>query len=160
MKNELAPSSHTSSIFGSWSGGFNGHGTLKGMFSMTSIGLPKEFGGIGNKTTPEDLLLSAVASCYLATFGIILDKAGVNYVDLAIVGELKTDIGPPAAIREIVLRPSITTDAESALIERLAQRIDGFCVVSQALNPSLKKTVHLQLNKATASRSENQEISV
>jgi len=142
---------HLTTLSAKWSGGFTGRGTLEVRHLATSFGLPKEFLGSGTDTTPEDLLLAAVAGCFLVTFGIILEKAGVAYDSLTMNAELITEVGPPAAIREVVLRPKIVSAADPALIRRLADRVDDFCVIRRALNDSVRKTVHLEYeNKQTA----------
>jgi peroxiredoxin-like protein len=144
---------HTTTITAKWKGGFNGRGHLEAPHLATSFGLPKEFLGSGNDTTPEDLFLAAVSSCFLVTFGILLEKAGIKYESLTMNAELLTEIGPPATIREVTLRPKIVTSAEPAIVQKLADRVDDFCVIRKALNVSVQKTVALELqnNKMTDS---------
>src|SRR4051812_46660969 len=99
-----------------WRGGFKGTGLVQNAGFETEVSLPKEFGGAAKGASPEDLLLSAVASCYLITFGIILEKAGITYQQLTMDAQLLTEVGPPAAIKEIVLNPHIVTDADDETI--------------------------------------------
>lgn len=147
---------HSTTLSAQWRGGFTGRGTLKAPHLTTSFGLPKEFLGNGTDTTPEDLLLAAVAGCFLVTFGIILDKAGVAYESLTMSADLVTEVGPPALIREVILRPKIVSAADPALIRRLAERVDDFCVIRRALNDSVRKTVHLeQQNNETTDSGHN-----
>jgi len=135
---------HSTTVTAKWKGGFAGRGTLQAPHLATSFGLPEEFHGAGTETTPEDLLLAAVAGCFLVTFGILLEKAGVAYESLTMNAELVTEIGPPAAIREVVLRPTIVSEADPALIRRLADRVEEFCVIRRALSDSIRKHVRLE----------------
>ena len=140
---------HKSQIRADWAGGFKGQGRIHSKHLETNLSLPSELGGSGTNASPEDLLLASIASCYLATLGIVLDKARLKYQSLAIQAELRTELGPPPTIREIELIVKIVTDIDPEQLHRLAGRIDTFCVVSKALNPSLRKTVHLQIEKPT-----------
>jgi putative redox protein len=134
---------HHSTVKLNWRGSFNGQGTVHSGGLITPIGLPRTFNGTGEGTSPEDLFLSAVASCYLITFGIILDKAAVSYQHLTMSAQLLTEVGPPAAIKEVVLFPNIVTDVDDATINRLAERVNSFCLIARTLDSAVKKTVHL-----------------
>jgi len=45
---------------------------------------PPEFGGLEGRWTPEDLLLTAVASCYTTTFRALADYSKFDYADLEV----------------------------------------------------------------------------
>jgi putative redox protein len=143
---------HKGNIQVTWRGGFNGIGMVQNAEFETPVSLPKEFSGAGKGASPEDLFLSAAASCYLITFGIILDKAKVAYQSLTMDAQLLTEVGPPARIQEIILNPHIVSDVDDETIARLLGRIDGFCLISKAIDGSIKKTVNLKrtsINKPT-----------
>jgi organic hydroperoxide reductase OsmC/OhrA len=77
--------------------------------SAVHLTAPPEFGGLEGRWTPEDLLLSAVASCYTTTFHALANYSKLEYADLQVEvegGILKTDSG--YSFSEIVIRPSLT----------------------------------------------------
>jgi peroxiredoxin-like protein len=134
---------HISSVKVEWVGGFKGHGRVRSPGFTTPISLPKELGGLHEGASPEDLFLSSVVGCYVATLGIILEKAGVTYQALSVHGELITRTSLPVAIQEVKLVVDITTDTPREAVEELAERVDGFCVIAGVLRPDLKKSVRI-----------------
>ena len=76
---------------------------------------PPEFGGLEGRWTPEDLLMTALASCFTTTFHAIAGCSKFEYTDLAVEAEGtvgKTDNG--YCFSEIVIRPSLTIPNEEA----------------------------------------------
>ena len=83
------------SVFATWSGDGKGCGTMKlpqGDLSIP-IGGSKALEGCGLGTNPEELLLAAVAACFVNTWAIFLKKLGVSYAEpsVAVTGELGKD---------------------------------------------------------------------
>lgn len=113
----------------------------------TGVTLPKDFGGLGEDATPEDLLLSALASCFLITFGIVLEKNQVAYETLRISAELKTAVDFPPRIKEVSLQPEIVSDADPALLRQLSERAEKMCLISQAVEGNLQKSVNLVVRR-------------
>ena len=97
---------------------------------------PPEFAGLEGKWTPEDLLLSAVASCYTTTFHAVAEQSGLEYADLEVDVEgsvHKTDSG--YSFNEIMIRPSLTisSDEDRTRALRLLQKAKTMCLVARAL---------------------------
>jgi organic hydroperoxide reductase OsmC/OhrA len=97
---------------------------------------PLQFGGVEDRWTPEDLLLSAVASCYTTTFRELAERSRFEYSDLEVEvqGSIqRADSG--YQFSEIVMRPNLTILSEEgrerALV--LLQKADALCLVSRAL---------------------------
>ena len=107
----------------------------------SAISLPAEFGGRGENATPEDLFLAALASCYLATLGIILEKGKIPYESLTLDAELRTDVAVPATITEAILRPRIVSSHDRAALTAACHRAEQFCIVSRAVGTNVRKTV-------------------
>jgi putative redox protein len=128
-----------------WHGSFDGSGIIRAPGFTSQVTLPTDFGGLNEGATPEDLLLAATASCYMITFGIVLDKAGIRYSNLNVNASMDTRTKPTPAIESVELSASITTDADPATLQTLSERAEKFCVIGRALNPSLKKTVNLSV---------------
>jgi organic hydroperoxide reductase OsmC/OhrA len=49
---------------------------------------PPQFGGLEGRWTPEDLLLTALASCFTTTFHAIAGCSRFEYTDLAVEEEM------------------------------------------------------------------------
>ncbi len=120
-----------------WSSGRTG--LAKSNFAPNAIHFtaPPEFGGLEGRWTPEDLLLSAVASCYTTTFHALANYSKLEYADLEVEvegGILKTDSG--YSFSEIVIRPSLTISSagEQTRALRLLQKAKAMCLVSRAIS--------------------------
>ncbi len=139
------PGTSQAQVTAQWIGGLSGHGSVKGDDFSTGISLPTDFGGRNEGATPEDLLLSALASCYLITFGIILEKNNVSYSDLRITAMLETSTAFPPKVQTVYLNPMITTDADEAMIRGFAERAEAVCLISQAVAGNVIKKVSVKV---------------
>ncbi|MDC0713623.1 OsmC family protein [Stigmatella sp. ncwal1] len=127
-----------------WKGGAGGSGFLQaGEGLETRVTLPKDFQGLGEAATPENLLLGAVASCYLITFGIILDKARIAYEGLELEGELRMDMGPRPSVQEIVLLSRIVSNASEETLRGLSERAEQFCPIGRTIAGNVAKSIRL-----------------
>jgi peroxiredoxin-like protein len=98
---------------------------------------PPEFGGVQGRWTPEDLLLSAVASCYTTTFRALAERSRFGYADLEV--EVQGTIHRADSgyhFSEIIMRPNLTILSEEgrkrALV--LIKKAEALCLVSRALS--------------------------
>jgi len=119
-----------------WSSGRTGLAKSNSAPNAIHFTAPPEFGGLEGRWTPEDLLLSAVASCYTTTFHALADYSKLEYADLEVEVEgviRKTDSG--YAFTEILIRPNLTisSDGEQTRALRLLQKAKTACLVSRAL---------------------------
>lgn len=130
-------------VSGHWRGSFSGSGAVVASGFETGVTLPKDFGGLEEGATPEDLLLSALASCFLITFGIVLEKNQVPYEALRISAELKTATNFPPSIKEVALQPEIVSDADPALLHRLSEAAEKMCLIAKAVDGNVQKSVNL-----------------
>jgi peroxiredoxin-like protein len=124
-----------------WSSGRTGLAKSNSAPNAIHFTAPPEFGGLEGRWTPEDLLLSAVASCYTTTFRALAEYSKLEYADLEIEVEgtiRKTDSG--YSFNEIVIRPNLTisTEGEQVLALRSLQKAKAVCLVSRALSVEQK----------------------
>src|ERR1700756_1573084 len=120
-----------------WSSGKTGLAKSNSAPNAIHFTAPPEFGGLEGRWTPEDLLLSAVASCYTTTFHALADSAKLEYADLEVEVEGmigKTDSG--YSFSDIVIRPNLTicSEEEQTRAFRLLQKAKTVCLVSRALS--------------------------
>jgi peroxiredoxin-like protein len=86
--------------------------------------------------TPEDLLLSAIASCYTITFRTLAEHSKFEYIDLQVEVEgaiSKTETG--YTFGEVLVRANlmIPQEEEQARAIKLLNKAKGLCLVSRAL---------------------------
>ncbi len=132
-----------------WSGGRDGKGSFSAKHSGTTVAIavPPEFQGPGGGASPEELLTSAIASCYTMTFGIIAANRKVPVVDVRaeVVGEVEQN-GPSFKFVSATVRPRITlasdaTEDQVKLAEDMAHKADAYCIVTNAVRGNVHITV-------------------
>jgi peroxiredoxin-like protein len=121
------------------SGGPSGHANLEspGVPDLPSAP-PLDFGGPGDAWSPEQLLLGAVASCFLLTFRAIAQGSKIDYTSIEVAGEGVVDrYDGVMRFTEIVLRPrlSLPPGADRVRVERALEKAKRACLVSASLTP-------------------------
>lgn len=95
------------------------------------------FGGVEGRWTPEDLLLSALASCYTITFRTLAEYSKLEYTDLQV--EVGGVIGKAAERGYNFVELSICVDltipeeAERERATKLMHKAKDVCLISRAL---------------------------
>lgn len=129
--------SHQFRITASWLSGRTGIAKCDTVPSVVRFAAPTHFGGPEGRWTPEDLLLTAVASCYTSTFRALADYSRFEYADLEVeaTGTVHK-LNSGYAFGEIVTHPVLTIvraeDHERAL--RLLEKAHSLCLVARALS--------------------------
>ena len=119
-----------------WTSGQTGIAKSESAPNAIHFTAPPQFGGLEGRWTPEDLLMTALASCFTTTFHAIAGYSKLEYTDLAVEAKgtvSKTDTG--YGFSEIVIRPSLTIPNEEQR-ERaisLLHKAKTLCLVSRAL---------------------------
>lgn len=138
-----------------WTGGRDGHGEVIAERSGTknTISVPPEFQGPGAGTNPEELLASAIASCYSITLGIIAlnQKLPVQHVETEAIGTVE-QAGMSFNYKSVVLKPTITipADTDDATIQKLhdvAHKADSYCIITNAVRDKVSITVEPNIVK-------------
>lgn len=139
-----------------WTGGRDGKGKVSAEHSNVSfdVAVPAEFQGPGGGTNPEELLTSAISSCYLMTFAIIAAnrKIPVESMKVDATGQVEQN-GPSFKYVSITVRPWITlsadaTDDQMKIAEDMAHKADSYCIVTNAVRNNVEITVDPQVRKA------------
>jgi len=133
-----------------WTSGQTGLAKSDSAPNAIHFAAPPQFGGLEGRWTPEDLLISAVASCYTTTFHAIAGSAKFEYTDLEVEAEgIVRRMGSSYSFSEIVLRPSLTIPNEDSR-ERaitLLQKAKELCLVSRALAPTQRFETRIRIGK-------------
>lgn len=92
----------------SWSGGRSSSGVVETGGQSLQVSVPTSMGGLGAGTNPEELLSSAVGSCYTSTLAAILEARRLPVASIEVqVNTLVTDYpGPNARIAAIAVNPT------------------------------------------------------
>ncbi len=139
-----------------WNGGRDGHGEVTAGHSgqVNELAVGKEFQGPGGATNPEELLTSAIASCYSMTFGIIAANRKLPVVSLQVdaVGEVE-QAGASFTYRKVAVTPHIVlgadaTEEQVAIASDMAHKADLYCIVTNAVRGKVEVTVHPDVRKA------------
>jgi organic hydroperoxide reductase OsmC/OhrA len=121
---------------------------IDGLASMTSDA-PKEFGGPGDLWSPEDLLVAAVADCFVLSFRAVAGMSKFAWQDLKceVSGELdKADTGVQFVGFKVKANLVVPADADVARAESLLKKAKGACFITN----SLKAPAELELSVTTA----------
>lgn len=94
----------------SWSGGRLSSGLVEAGGQSFQFSVPASMGGLGAGTNPEELLLSAVGSCYTATLAALLEAARLPAVSLEVRvdGTVSDYPSPVARVSAITVNPTFT----------------------------------------------------
>ena len=102
---------------------------------------PADFGGPGDAWSPEHLLLAAVQSCFLFTFGAVSRASKVDFdrLDIEAAGVVDRDQGV-TRFADIVLTVRVTVPAGSdhQQLLRLIARTEKNCLVSASLSTRVR----------------------
>jgi peroxiredoxin-like protein len=133
-----------------WSSGRTGIARTDSAPSAILFTAPPQFGGLEGRWTPEDLLLTAVASCYTTTFRALAEYSKFEYADLEVEVDArarKSDSG--YRFSEIVTRPSliVTSEEDKDRANRLLAKTQQLCLVARALSVPHRFEPHIEIGK-------------
>ncbi|MEZ0325411.1 MAG: OsmC family protein [Fimbriimonas sp.] len=140
---------HEYKVSVSWQGGKDGSGRLEAPESGESFDLavPAEFGGPGGATNPEELLTSAIASCYSITLGIIATnrKLPIESIHVDAVGQVEQQ-GAAFTYKAVSIRPTVTlsstaTPEQISQATDMAMKADHYCIITNAVRGKVEVTV-------------------
>ena len=103
---------------------------------------PAEFGGPGDKWSPETLLVAAVADCFILSFRAIAEASKLSWISLKceVEGTLERKEGA-TKFTEFVIRAtlSVPQDMKEERAHRLLEKVKESCLIAN----SLSGTIHL-----------------
>lgn len=120
---------------------------IEGLEGMTS-GPPKEFGGSGNEWSPEDLLVAAVADCFVLSFKAISAASKYEWVDLSceVTGTLdKVERATQFTALNIKATLKVTGDSDVERAKRLLEKSEQTCFITNSLKADPELEVDIQV---------------
>lgn len=119
-----------------WNGGRNSTGTIETGNLTHSISIPKEMGGPGIGTNPDEMLLGAAATCFLITYAAMLERAQIAVESLTLHAEADVDVTNNVfEFRAILHFPTVVLreQAQAEKAERLAFKAESSCMITKAV---------------------------
>jgi len=98
---------------------------------------PTEFGGPGDRWSPESLLMAAVADCFTLSFRAIAGASKLSFTQLDVdVNGVLDKVERKMKFTEIVLKASlqVSESTDPAKAERLLEMAEQTCLVTNSLN--------------------------
>ena len=140
------------------------HGQIQALdFTPAEIkfSAPPEFGGMLGTWTPEHFLLSAVASCFVATFEAIAKASKFSFSSLTVVAE--GIVGKRDArwnFTSITLNPTLAIESEEDRDRavKLLEKTEHSCIVANSLSipiafaPQIKASINSEPSVDAAAR--------
>lgn len=129
-----------------WDGGRNEVGYISCGNLKTEVSIPKEMNGPGIGTNPDELLLSAAATCYLISLATMLDLSKVPaYLTLKSEGIVEVE-NSTLTYKEIIHHVEIALKEKSEkhirLANRLAIKAEQTCMISKAIRGNVNVVVN------------------
>lgn len=102
---------------------------------------PAEFDGPGDAWSPEQMLIGAVASCFLFTLRAVAAASKFEFTSMELSGEGKLDRRDGTTnFTEIILRPLLTLPegADRMAAQRVLEKSARVCFVSASLSTPVR----------------------
>lgn len=137
-----------------WTSGRSGLAKSDSAPNAIHFTAPKEFGGLEGRWTPEELLLAALAGCFITTLRSMSGSAQFDFTDLQVEASgtvRKSESG--YGFSEIVIRPNlkIASLKEREHVLDLLKKADRLCLVCRAIGVPLKFEPQIEVTEAVLS---------
>jgi len=102
-----------------------------------AVSSPPEFGGNGERWSPEDLLAGAVESCLLLTTLYFVDQMKIglaSYASEAVAEMKRTSEGLRFQSIRVAIEAGVSSAEDEEKMQKAASQAEAFCPVSAAVN--------------------------
>jgi len=109
-------------------------------------GPPKEFGGTGDEWSPEDLLVAAVADCFILSFKAISKATRFDWVSISCdtEGTLdKLDRSIQFTGFQLFVKLVIHAEADRKKAEKLLHKAESICLITNSLKAESELTTEV-----------------
>ena len=128
--------------------------SAEGLTTLRSA-LPAEFGGPGDRWSPETLLVGAVADCFILTFRAVARTAGLSWQSLEcdVTGKLdRVDRVPQFTRVDITARLVVSPGEDAEQGRRALEKTERTCLISSSLKGSIGLDATVEIAAAADSR--------
>jgi peroxiredoxin-like protein len=143
----MSQETHDFVVNSTWKGDADGDGLMTVTGRECAFGRPECLGGAPGRTNPEELLISAVVSCYAITLALLFEKRRLAIAKFEVggTGTIIREENGRLKFTSMELRPRVELDAADektvASIHDMAQKAEDYCLVSAALHGNVEITV-------------------
>ena len=145
------PETHEFTASATWSGDAMGCGMLRlpqGDLAIP-IGGARALGGCGTGATPEELLLAAIAACFINTWAIFLKKLSIGYAEpsLRVSGVLGADPAGGYKLLQATIHPRVPAQLfaeQRTQIEKTLALAEKYCIISKVAKAAMPVTVAVE----------------
>lgn len=134
-------SEHVYQVRLDWMEGKRGTAVSDGRITLP-VGSPPQFDGYPDTWSPEHLLATATAGCYMTTFVFFCNLLKVPLKSLHVGAELELEKleGGPFWAKTITLKPvfSFDGDVPKEKIDSILQKSKKYCIVSNSLKSDVR----------------------
>jgi len=119
------------------------HGTAHDEVTLKAAGLPPlltappvEFGGPGDRWSPETLFVAAIADCYILTFRAIASAARLRWISLSCDADStldRVDRSTRFTACTLRVRLEVVDGTDEAQARRLLEKAEQACLVTNSL---------------------------
>ena len=113
---------------------------------VLAVAPPAEFGGPGDKWSPEQLLMASVASCFVLSFRAIAHASGLEWTSIECQSEGTLDrVNSKVQFTRMVTRATLTLPdtQDSAAAQAALNKAEQTCFISNSL--SCQSTLECEL---------------
>jgi organic hydroperoxide reductase OsmC/OhrA len=110
---------------------------------------PSEFGGPGDRWSPETLLVGAVAGCFLLTFRAVARASQVSWTSLRcdVSGRLeRVDNATQFTRFDVHARLGIPAAANALQARRALEKAERSCLISNSLKAAIHLTIDVEVD--------------
>jgi organic hydroperoxide reductase OsmC/OhrA len=106
-------------------------------------------GGCGGRANPEELLLSALAACFLNTWAIFLKKLQIEYAEPAVRASAEVGKDPAGGFHlqgaKVTARvPAALLQTRRSEVEKTLSLTEKYCIISKAVRAGMPLTVVIE----------------
>lgn len=141
---------HRFEVNAAWSGDALGAGNAQlPAGDRISFAGATALGGSGGKANPEELLLTALAACFLNTWAIFLKKLAIGYAEPAVrvEGELGKDPAGGFRLEKAVIHARVPAALLGDLkpqVEKTLALAEKYCIVSKVIRAAMALSVEVE----------------
>lgn len=140
-------SKHLYEISGEYRGGLAGTGRLTAKSFEVAFSAPKDLGGAGEGTNPEELFGAAANACYLITLHAIFQFQKIEGITVSNSTQVEVEVSQPGNLKITRLRhfPRVKGLLDSAAKDRVfaaLNRAEEMCVVGNTVRNNIEISIH------------------
>lgn len=122
-----------------WSGEQKGVLSLGGGKDDIKIAVPPEFGGHEGFVSPEDMFVGSMNACFMTTFLVFAQKAGIDLVSYrsSAIGHLDKVDGKNV-FTNIVVKPQIEANASDEDVMAIVERVKEYSIVLNSMRTDVE----------------------